>query len=182
MRVCTIAALLGLALTAAACGEDPKPPRDEPEVRLTLSGPSDGATQRDDTVELAGTVKPAGAAVQVRGEEVAVDDGRFATEVELEPGANLIDVAASAGGRRPDFAALRIVFEQRVALPDLTGRDADTAQEQLEGLGLEVSTEDAGGFLDPLLPGDPSVCSMEPRAGAEVLPGSAVTLLVARDC
>ena len=182
MRTCTIAALLGLALLAAACGEDSKPPRAEPGVALTLTGPSDGATMRDETVEIAGTVKPARAAVQVLGREVSVDGGRFVTEVELEPGANLIDVAASATGRRPDFAALRVVFEQRVALPDVVGRDADTAQEELEGLGLEVSGEDAGGFLDPLLPGDPTVCAMEPEAGTQVLPGSEVSLLTARDC
>lgn len=182
MRTCTIAALLGLALLAAACGEDPKPPREEPDVELTLTGPADGATMRDETVEIAGTVKPVRAAVQVLGREVSVDGGRFVTEVELEPGANLIDVAASANGRRPDFAALRVVFEQRVALPDVVGRDADTAQEELEGLGLEVGTEDAGGFLDPLLPGDPKVCSMQPEAGAQVLPGTAVKLLTARDC
>jgi Glucodextranase, domain B/PASTA domain len=182
MRTCTIAALVGLALLAAACGEDRKPPRDEPDVELTLTGPADGATMRDETVEIAGNVKPARAAVQVLGREVSVDGGRFVTEVELEPGANLIDVSASANGRRPDFAALRVVFEQRVALPDVVGRDADTAQEELEALGLEVGTEDAGGFLDPLLPGDPKVCAMEPEAGTQVLPGSAVMLLTARDC
>jgi hypothetical protein len=120
--------------------------------------------------------------VQVLGRDVAVDGGEFRTEVELEPGSNLIDVAASANGRRPDFAALRVVFEQRVVLPDVVGRDADTAQEELEGLGLEVKAEDAGGFLDPILPGDPKVCEMQPEAGAHVLPGSEVTVLTARDC
>ena len=69
-----------------------------------------------------------------------------------------------------------------MALPDVSGSDADTAQEQLEGLGLKVSMDDAGGFFDPILPGDPKVCSMQPRAGAQVLPGSDVTLSVARDC
>jgi Glucodextranase, domain B/PASTA domain len=182
MRIWTIAALAGLALLAAACGEDAEPPRDEPDVRLTLTGPSDGATLRADSVEVSGSVKPARAAVVVLGRDVAVDGGRFATEVDLEPGANLIDVGASANGRRPDFAALRVVYEQRVTLPDAVGRDADTAQEELEGLGLEVRTEDAGAFFDSLLPGDPNVCAMEPEAGAEVLPGSTVTLLTARDC
>ena len=41
---------------------------------------------------------------------------------------------------------------------------------------------DNGGFFDPILPGDPKVCEMQPGAGAQVLPGSEVTLLVARDC
>src|SRR5215213_5208857 len=172
MRTCTIAAVAAVALLVAACGDDPDPPRDEPDVRLTLTGPADAAVTRSDTVEIAGNVKPARAAVQVRGEDVAVDGGEFRTEVELEPGANLIDVAASANGRRPDFAAL----------PDVVGRDADTAQEELEGLGLEVKAEDAGGFLDPILPGDPKVCEMQPEAGTQVLPGTDVTVRVARDC
>src|SRR5215216_4417063 len=107
MRTCTIAAVAAVALLVTACGDDPDPPRDEPDVRLTLTGPADAAVTRSDTVEIAGNVKPARAAVRVRGEDVAVDGGEFRTEVELEPGANLIDVAASANGRRPDFAARR---------------------------------------------------------------------------
>ena len=182
MRSCTIAAVLAVATLAAACGDEQKPPAREPFVELTLTAPDDAGTTRDERIEITGTVKPAGATVQVLGGEVAVEDGRFSTEVALEPGANLIDVAGSARGRRPDFAALRVIREQRVALPDLVGRDADTAQEELEGLGLEVRAEESGGFFDPLLPGDPAVCAMEPGAGEQVLPGTEVTLRVARDC
>lgn len=182
MRTCTIAAVLAVALLTAACGDEPKPPQKEPLVELTLDGMADGDTTRDESVEITGTVKPARATVQVLGDKVAVQGGRFSTEVALEPGANLIDVAGSATGRRPDFAALRVVREQRVPLPDVVGRDADTAQEELEGLGLKVNAQDAGGFFDPLLPGDPTVCSMEPGAGEQVLPGTEVTLRVARDC
>ena len=69
-----------------------------------------------------------------------------------------------------------------MALPDVAGDDADSAQEQLEGLGLEVTFDDAGGFFDSILPGDPKVCTMQPRAGAQVLPGATVALSVARDC
>jgi len=182
MRTWTLAAVLAVALLPAGCGEDEKPPQREPLVELTLEAPADAATTRDERIAISGTVKPAGASVQVLGSDVDVEDGRFSTEVALEPGANLIDVAGSARGRRPDFAALRVVREQRVALPDLVGRDADTAQEELEGLGLEVATEDAGGFFDPLLPGGPKVCTMAPEAGAQVLPGTEVTLGIARDC
>jgi hypothetical protein len=182
MRTCTIAAVVAVALLPAGCGEDAEPPRREPAVQLTLTAPTDGSKQPSDTVEVRGSVKPARAAVQVLGRDVAVDGGEFQTEVELEPGSNLIDVAASANGRRPDFAALRVVFEERVALPDVVGRDADTAQEELEGLGLDVRKEDAGGFLDPILPGDPKVCEMQPGAGTQVLPGTEVTVRVARDC
>ena len=182
MRTCSTAGVVAAALLVVGCGDAPEPPRDEPTVRLTLTGPADTEVTRSDTVEITGAVRPTRAAVRVLGREVAVDGGEFRTEVELVPGSNLIDVAASASGRRPDFASLRVVFEARVAVPDVVGRDADTAREELEGLGLEVQTDDAGGLLDPILPGDPKVCEMEPAAGAQVLPGSDVTLRVARDC
>src|SRR5215210_2689579 len=182
MRTWTLAAVLAVGMLSAGCGEDAKPPQREPLVELTLDAPADADTTRDERIAVTGSVKPARASVQVLGSDVEVqDDGRFSTEVALEPGANLIDVAGSAHGRRPDFAALRVVREQRVALPDVVGRDADTAQEELEGLGLQVATEDAGGFFDPLLPGGPKVCTMAPEAGEQVLPGTEVTLGVARD-
>lgn len=183
MRRALTAPLL-VAVVAAGCGDDPaqSPPRAEPRVTLTLGGPADAAVVRGETVELRGTVRPAAARVQVLGREVPVEQGAFRTEVALEPGANLIDVAASARGRRPDFAVRRIVREERVPVPDVVDGDADTAREQLEGLGLGVRIEDAGGFLDPILPGDPKVCATEPAAGEQVLPGSEVTLRVARDC
>jgi hypothetical protein len=182
MRAPTFAAVAALVALAAACGDDPAPPRPEAEVRLQLASPSDGTVVRSETVEIRGTVQPRGARVQVLGREVAVDGGSFRADVPLEPGANLIDVSADARRRRPDFAVARIVREVRLPVPDLVGRDADTAQDQLEGLGLTVKREDAGGFFDPILPGDPKVCRLSPRPGAQVLPGSEVTLLVARDC
>ena len=176
-----VAAAGALTLLVAACGEEPRPPREVPVV-LQLTRPADAAVVRADRVQIAGTVKPARATVQVRGDDVPVLDGRFTAEVALEPGANLIDVAASAGGRRADFAAMRVVREVRVPLPDVVGGDEDTGREALEGLGLNVTTEDAGGFFDPLLPGDPQVCAMRPDPGTQVLPGSDVVLQVARDC
>ena len=164
MRTYLAAAALAVASMTAGCGEEERPPQREQLVQLSVTAPADAERTRDETVEISGTVKPAGAAVQVRGEDVAVD------------------VAGSARGRRPDFAAGRVVREQRVPLPDVVGRDADTAKEELEGLGLEVRSEDAGGFFDPLLPGDPSVCAMDPGPGEQVLPGTEVTLQVAREC
>ena len=182
MRATSFAAVIALAALAPACGDDPQPPRNEPRVELELGSPADGAVVPSETVEIRGTVRPRGAQVKVVGREIAVDGGSFRTEVPLEPGANLIDISAGARGRRPDFAVARIVREVRLPVPDLAGRDADTAQEQLEGLGLTVELEDAGGFFDPLLPGDPKVCELEPEPGTQVLPGSTVTVRVARDC
>ena len=182
MRRAVPGLILVLCVLPAGCGDDARPQGPEPRVRLAVTLPQDGATVRAKTVAVEGTVEPAGAQVQVLGDDVAVTDGRWRAEVPLEPGANLVDVAGSAAGRRPDFASLRIVLEERVRIPDLTGTDVETAQDQLEGLGLEVSVEDAGGFFDPLLPGDPAVCATEPAAGTQVLPSSAVTVVVARDC
>jgi len=181
-RPLALVAALALAALQPACGDAQAPPRPERQVRLELGSPADGASVRSETVELRGTVQPQSAQVEVLGREVAVDGGSFRAEVPLEPGANLIDVSAGARGRRPAFAATRIVREVRVALPDAVGNDADSAKEELEGLGLSVDVQDAGGFFDPLLPGDPKVCEMRPRAGRQVLPGSDVTLMVARDC
>jgi hypothetical protein len=182
MRRSLLAALAALTLLSA-CGEDSPTPRGPaPAVALELKSPADAAVVRADAVEIRGKVRPARAQVTVLGREVAVDRGSFATKVALEPGANLIDVAASARGRRPDFAATRVVREERVPVPDVIDRDADTARDQLEGLGLSVRTEDGGGFFDSILPGDPTVCEIDPAPGTQVLPGSEVTLVVARNC
>jgi hypothetical protein len=182
MRTPALAAVVALTALAPACGEEQEPPRRESGVKLELGSPPDGDVVRSETVELRGTVRPRGARVRVVGREIPVDGGSFRAEVPLEPGANLIDLSADSPGRRPDFAVARIVFEQRLPLPELVGSDADTAQDQLEGLGLTVRTENAGGFFDPLLPGDRKVCALDPAPGAQVLPGSEVTVLVARDC
>jgi Glucodextranase, domain B/PASTA domain len=182
MRAPALAALVALTALAAACGEDAEPPRREPVVKLEVGSPADGEIVRSETVVIRGTVQPRGAHVRVVGREIPVDGGSFRAEVPLEPGANLIDLSADARGRRPDFAVARIVREVRLPVPDLVGSDADTAQDQLESLGFTVQVDNAGGFFDPLLPGDPKVCELDPRPGAQVLPGSEVTLQVARDC
>ena len=182
MRIAGLAAPLALALAAASCGDDPRSARREPVVVLKLAGPADGTVVRRDSVSIRGSVQPRGAQVKVLGRDVAVDGGGFSTDVALEPGANLIDVAAAAPGRRPDFAVARVVREVHLPVPALVGSDADSARDQLERLGLTARSVDAGGFFDPLLPGDPKVCEQRPRAGAQALPGSEVTLHVARDC
>ena len=181
MRRVTLPAVLVLAVLPLGCGDDPKPPRNEPEVTLSLSGPADAATVRTGSATITGTVRPAPRRPRARPRRVGRRgqlQHRRRAAARRQPDRR----DASAPSRRPDFAVLRVVYEPRVALPDVSGSDADSAQEQLEGLGLKVSMEDAGGFFDSILPGDPKVCSMQPRAGAQVLPGSEVTLSVARDC
>ena len=182
MRFARLTPLVALAALVAACGDEREPSRPEPLVQVRLLGPYDGAVVRSESVEVRCAVQPGGARVQVAGRDVPVEAGRFSTEVVLEPGVNLIDVAAGARGRRPDFAVMRVVREVRLPVPGLLGDDVDKAQEQLEGLGLTARIEDAGGFFDPILPGDPKVCEQRPRPGTQVAPGSEVTLRVARDC
>jgi hypothetical protein len=181
MRAAAPALVLTAALVAVACGgTDPR--RAEPRVSLRLTAPADAAVVRDGSVRIAGRVRPQDAAVTVLGREAAVAGGRFSATVALEPGANVVDVAAVAPGRRAAFAALRVVREVRVPVPQLAGRDAVAATEQLEGLGLQVAERRGGGLFDPLLPGDPTVCETRPGPGTEVLPGTTVEIVVARAC
>jgi hypothetical protein len=120
--------------------------------------------------------------VHVLGRRVDVTGGTFATEVDLDEGANLIDVAASAAGRRATSTAVRVVREVPVEIPDLEGEDARSAIEELRALRLVVQTRDGGGLLDDLLGGDEAVCSISPEPGTEVRPGATVTVETARSC
>ena len=76
-------------------------------------------------------------------------------------------------------------FAGKTAKPNAKVKKAyvsDAISSLVSGEAVKVSIEDAGGFFESILPGDPKVCSMQPRAGTQVLPGSDVTLSVARDC
>jgi beta-lactam-binding protein with PASTA domain len=175
-------ALIVVAVAVAGCGGDDPPSPPPRPVQLEVVAPADGRTVESGHIEVRGRVVPAEADVQVLGRRVDVTGGRFATEVELEEGANLVDVAASAGRRRPASTAVRVVRVTPVEIPELEGEDAEEAIEQLEDLRLEVEIRRGGGLLDDLLPGDRSVCALDPPAGTEVRPGSTVTVEVARSC
>ena len=178
-----LALIAVLCLAPAGCGGEDEPPAPPPRgVLLTLSAPSDAATVSDERVEVRGRVVPSAAQVRVLGRRVEVRDGRFAAEVELDEGANVIDVAASASGRRPASTAVRVVREVPVEIPDLEGADADEAVAELRALRLEVRTTEGGGLLDDLLPGEEGVCALDPEAGTKVRPGTTVTVEVAKGC
>jgi hypothetical protein len=170
---------LGATLaTFAACGEESDPPK----ARLKVLGPADDALVHDEQVEVRGRVRPPGARVLVAGEPATVERGSFRAIVPLEEGANVVDVGATARGATPAWTALRVSRQSLVRVPDLAGADAEEAVEELRGLGLRVTVEEEGGFLDRLLPGGPRVCGSDPPAGAEVSPGKAVRLVVAKAC
>lgn len=174
---------LVIALCAPGCSSDPEPaPAPLERVRLNVTGPADNAVVRDDSVRLTGRVTPSTAQVRVRGEDVTVQDGAFETTVPLEIGANVVDVLASSGRRRPAMAAIRVTRQVPVRVPDLLGASADEARDRLAGLGLRPRIEQGGSILDDLLPIDAVVCSTSPEAGTEVEGGAEVEVVVSKLC
>ena len=175
-------ALLSVCVLAlAGCGDEPPSPP-PPAVELTIVAPEDPATVDAASVDLRGRVVPARSEVYVRGSRVEVVAGSFTASVPLEEGANVVDVAASATGRRPASTAVRVVREVPVEIPAVEGEPADESIAALERLGLRVERSEGGGILDDLLPGDPEICRLDPPAGARVKRGSTVSVITARSC
>lgn len=170
-----------VAVVLGGCGDD-APDRPPPLVRLDVVSPADGAVVDGDEVTLRGRVTPAGASVAVLGRPASSAAGAWEASVPLEPGGNVVDVMASAEGRRPVFAAVRVVRRVPVEIPDVDGDPPREAVRALEALGLDVVVRRGGGLLDDLLPATLGVCSVDPSAGTEVRVGSVVTLEVAKVC
>jgi hypothetical protein len=185
MRPATLigAGCAALALPLAGCaGGDPGPEPPLRPVRLHVSAPADTAIVRGATVDVRGRVSPSGAKVWVLGRPAQVSGGSFTAVVPLEHGPNVVDVAATARGRRAALAAFRVTRDERVRVPDLAGVAADDVEREVEPLGLRVEVRRGGGLLDRLLPGDPVVCEQEPAAGTPVRRGRTVRVVVARSC
>lgn len=172
-----------LAVVAGCGGSDkprPKPPR---PVALTIEQPGDAATVESGSVDVRGTVEPATAQVRVLGRPASVNGGSFSVQVPLEPGANVVDVIASAARRSPMLTAFRITREVLVAVPDLTGQDVGDAEDSLKNLGLKIDARRGpDGFIDGLLPGAPKVCTQRPSAGEKVHKGATVQVVAAKGC
>src|SRR5215213_808669 len=131
MRAAPVIVLACLATAAAGCGGENRQQarRPDPPVQLSVTSPADDSTVRAETVEVQGTVEPAGATVLVLGQKAPVSGGgSFRASVPLEPGANVIDVMATAGGRSPALTAFRVTREVPVTVPDLDGTSVDEAQ------------------------------------------------------
>ena len=110
--------VLVACLAVVGCGgDDPPVQRALVPVVLEVAEPSDEAVVRADSVQVRGTVSPPGAAVRVAGRAAEVDGGSFAAKVALEPGANVIDVTATARGRAPALTALRVTRDCRSRCP-----------------------------------------------------------------
>lgn len=184
------AILIGvLAATAAAAyglagcgGDDPALAPPLQPVRLQITAPADRAIVRRANVDVRGRVTPATSQVTVLGRPALVTRGRFSAFVPLEPGANVIDVIATAPRRRPALTALRVTRDVLVTVPRLVGVPEDELEQVLEPLGLRAEVQRGGGILDLLRAGRTAVCEQSPRAGARVRRGRSVGVVVARRC
>ena len=182
MRRSALACLMLIAAAASGCGGDSKPPPDPAPVKLTITSPSDSSTSKDGTVQLTGTVQPARAAVEVLGHAATVTGGSFSASVPLDEGVNVIDVSATMPGRSAAFAALRVTYDPRVTIPDLTHAVDDDAASRISKLGLDPQLEATGGLFDEFRSGPRRVCESDPPAGTEVDPGTTVTLKTRKTC
>jgi hypothetical protein len=169
------------ATTIAGCGDDPRPPP-RPPVQLSLAAPRDTGTTREATVLVSGSVVPSTARVIVLGERVAVSGGAFSTSVDLREGSNVIDVGASAPGRRAVWRALRVTRHSLIRMPVLAGEEEDAAKSALADLGLDVRVTNDDDLLDAFRGGPHIVCATSPEAGAELKAGDEVEIVVSRTC
>jgi Glucodextranase, domain B/PASTA domain len=175
-------ALFALAALAGCGSDDPVPAPALERVRLQVTAPADAATVRGGNVDVRGRVTPAVSEVTVLGRPALVTQGRFSALVPIEPGANVIDVIATAPRRRPALAALRVTRDVLVTVPQLAGVEEDELERVLEPLNLRLEVQRGGGILDALRPGVAAVCEQEPRAGARVRRGRTVLVVVAKRC
>jgi hypothetical protein len=182
MRIETL--LIVACLAAAGCGgeDGDRAQRALVPVELDITTPADMAVVQSETVEVRGSVEPAGATVRVLGEPAEVSGGTFRAEVPLEPGANVIDVMASARGRAAAMTAFRVTRELPVEVPDLDGLEVPEVEDKLAEVGLVPDITERDGLLDELLPGEPAVCEQDPEPGTEVRRGTTVRVQVARSC
>jgi hypothetical protein len=176
--------ILACFATAAGCGggDNERAQRPLTPVQLDVNEPADMAVVQSETVEVRGTVQPAGAAVRVLGEPADVSGGTFRAEVALEPGPNVIDVIATARGRATAMTAFRVTRELPVQVPDLDGLEVQEVEDRLAEAGLKPDISERGGLIEELLPGEPAVCEQDPEAGTEVRRGTTVHVVVAKSC
>jgi hypothetical protein len=113
---------------------------------------------------------------------VAVSSGSFTTRVPIKPGANVLDVIASAPQARGAMGAVRVYREVLITIPDLGGENPSQAATELTKLGLAPRVQQSGGFFQSLIPGSAQVCQTSPAAGRAVAPGSSIQVLAAKLC
>lgn len=180
----TLVAFTCLAAVVTGCGgnDNDRAQRALVPIRLDVNEPADNAVVQSDSVEVRGTVEPAGASVRVLGDRADVSGGTFSAQVALEPGANVIDVIATARGRATAMTAFRVTRELPVEVPDLDGLEVPQVEEELSDAGLRPDISQRGGLIEELLPGEPAVCEQDPEPGTEVKRGTTVRVEISKSC
>ena len=110
--------------------------------------------------------------------------GTFRAQVALEPGANVIDVIATARGRGAgDDGVPRDARDAGRRCPTSTGSRSQEVEERLVRRRAAAPTSpSAADLIEELLPGEPAVCEQDPEPGTEVRRGTTVRVEVAKSC
>ena len=101
-----VAAGLMLATGVTGCGSSSN--KGTP-AHVEVTAPVDGSAVRAGRITVRGTVSPSNAAVRVLGQSAQVDNNVFSSSVSLHPGANNIDVVATAPGVSPSTTAITVI-------------------------------------------------------------------------
>ena len=148
-----------------------------------MTAPADMAVVQSDTVEVRARWSPRARTVRVLGKRADVNGGRFRAQVALEPGANVIDVIATARGRGTAMTAFRVTREMPVKVPDLDGLEVQEVEDAAVRRRPARPTSPSGtSLIEELLPGEPAVCEQDPEPGTEVRRGTTVRVEVAKSC
>ena len=183
--IAPLVAASAASLLLASCGgsdASSRAARVLPQVHMQVTSPSDSLTTRGTSITVRGSVDPPGATVRVLGRPAEVVGDAFTAQVDLQPGANVIDVAATAARRGPALTAIRVTREMPVAVPDLSGLAPDEARSKVEALGLRYDETKGGGLFEGILPGKPGVCEQDPSAGDDAMRGTTVRVIVSKTC
>lgn len=127
--------LTGACLIALAClacaGCATSEPAGPPQVTLSLTAPTSGATVGVRTVFVSGTVSPAHAVVRVAGKRVRVHRGSFRHAIRLDRRTTRIKIVARARGFRTARIQTTVHYSARTARVMLLARRAATSVQSL---------------------------------------------------
>jgi Glucodextranase, domain B len=145
---CAASIALG-GLAVAGCGTST--PAGPPQVTLSLTAPTSGATVGVRTVLVAGTVTPAHAVVRVEGKRVRLRHGSFEHPVNLNGRTTRIKIVARAHGYRPARVETTVHFSSGTARVMLLARRAATSVRSAGLSGSASAGLGATAGSDPLL-------------------------------
>src|SRR4051794_20287563 len=121
--------VLVATVAVAGCGTSAKRAGNGgPPLRVSIAAPGGQSTTPARTLTVRGSVSPADASVQVLGQPADVVAGAFTARVALQPGANVIDLEATAKGHGPTLTAVRVTREMPIVVPDLSHLSTDDAR------------------------------------------------------